>query len=213
MSDSTTARRGYHHGDLRARLVHEGLELLAEAGVSGFSVAKVAARAHVSSAAPYRHFPDRESLLAACATVVVGRLADRMAEAADAAGDDPVERLAATAGAYARYVAEGRVGMELLFAPGFHEPRFRDLHEGTRKFFDTLLPLVVAASGSDEFAGAMDLLEAHVSLAHGYATVLIQGSYPTAGRRPEDLTAPATEAARNLITGERLRHAAPPAAL
>ena len=56
---------GYHHGDLRAALIRTSFELLAECGLSKFSVAAVARRLGVSSAAPYRHFPDRDALLQA----------------------------------------------------------------------------------------------------------------------------------------------------
>jgi AcrR family transcriptional regulator len=54
----------YHHGDLRAELVRVSLDLIAEQGLEGFSVAKVAKLANVSPGAPYRHFATRESLLA-----------------------------------------------------------------------------------------------------------------------------------------------------
>jgi AcrR family transcriptional regulator len=200
VSDNT-ARRGYHHGDLRAQLIRDGLAVLAETGAGGFSVAKVAARAHVSSGAPYRHFDDREALLAACAAAVARRLADRLAEAAEAAGDDPVERLAATAGAYALYVAQHRVGLELIYADGFQDPRYRELHEAGRHFIDVLLPLATAASTADSVRAVIELLEAHLALAHGYATLQLQGTFGQYRRRPEDLPGLATTAARALILG------------
>lgn len=60
-------RKSYHHGNLREALIAEGLRLLAERGPQGFSLTEVARRAGVSSAAPYRHFADRESLVDAIA--------------------------------------------------------------------------------------------------------------------------------------------------
>jgi AcrR family transcriptional regulator len=62
---SISAKPGYHHGDLRATLVLTALEML-EAGET-FSLRAVARRAGVSTAAPYRHFPDREALESALA--------------------------------------------------------------------------------------------------------------------------------------------------
>ncbi len=62
---STSARPDYHHGDLRATLVLTALEML-ESGET-FSLRAVARRAGVSTAAPYRHFPDREALESALA--------------------------------------------------------------------------------------------------------------------------------------------------
>src|SRR4029079_661836 len=56
--------RGYHHGNLREALIRAALELIAEKGPAGFTFADAARWAGVSSAAPYRHFRDREALLA-----------------------------------------------------------------------------------------------------------------------------------------------------
>src|SRR5512147_915685 len=61
---SGEGRRSYHHGNLREALVRAALDLIAEKGVAGFTFADAARSAGVSSAAPYRHFRDREALLA-----------------------------------------------------------------------------------------------------------------------------------------------------
>ncbi len=57
-------RRGYHHGDLREALVRAALDLIAAKGPSGFTFADVARATGVSAAAPYRHFRDRDELMA-----------------------------------------------------------------------------------------------------------------------------------------------------
>lgn len=59
----------YHHGDLPAALVRAAMEMLAEDGSVDLSLRAVARRAGVSTAAPYRHFPDRMALLSAIAAV------------------------------------------------------------------------------------------------------------------------------------------------
>ena len=56
--------RGYHHGNLKEALVRAALELIAEKGPGGFTFADAARWAGVSPAAPYRHYRDREALLA-----------------------------------------------------------------------------------------------------------------------------------------------------
>ena len=56
--------RGYHHGNLREALIKAARELIAEKGPAGFTFADAARSAGVSPAAPYRHFRDREALLA-----------------------------------------------------------------------------------------------------------------------------------------------------
>src|SRR5436190_23375569 len=56
--------RGYHHGNLKEALLQAALGLIAEKGPAGFTFADAARSAGVSPAAPYRHFRDREALLA-----------------------------------------------------------------------------------------------------------------------------------------------------
>jgi len=56
--------RGYHHGNLKEALVRAALALIAEKGPAGFTFADAARWAGVSPAAPYRHYRDRDALLA-----------------------------------------------------------------------------------------------------------------------------------------------------
>ena len=65
MSWKRRAREGaYHHGNLREALIQAARELIKEKGPGGFTFADAARSAGVSPAAPYRHFRDREALLA-----------------------------------------------------------------------------------------------------------------------------------------------------
>jgi AcrR family transcriptional regulator len=56
--------RGYHHGNLRETLIRAALELIRDKGAAGFTFADAARWAGVSPAAPYRHFRDRDELIA-----------------------------------------------------------------------------------------------------------------------------------------------------
>src|SRR4029078_6676905 len=56
--------RGYHHGNLKEALTRAALELIAQKGPAGFTFAEAARWAGVSPAAPYRHFRDRDELIA-----------------------------------------------------------------------------------------------------------------------------------------------------
>lgn len=64
---STSDRRSYHHGDLRAALLQSALRLLDTEGADALSLRAVARHAGVSANAPYRHYEDKEALLAALA--------------------------------------------------------------------------------------------------------------------------------------------------
>lgn len=64
MSDKPVKEK-YHHGNLREALIEAGVRIIKEQGEDELSLRKVAAACGVSHAAPYAHFPDKESLLLA----------------------------------------------------------------------------------------------------------------------------------------------------
>nr|WP_026306318.1 TetR/AcrR family transcriptional regulator [Smaragdicoccus niigatensis] len=68
----------YHHGDLPSALVRAAVELLEEGGAGELSLRAAARRAGVSTAAPYRHFADREALLSEVAAVGYRELAQQL---------------------------------------------------------------------------------------------------------------------------------------
>src|ERR1700692_4639722 len=65
--DNRDGPRGYHHGNLKEALLRAALELIAQKGPGGFTFAEAARWAGVSPAAPYRHFRERDELLASIA--------------------------------------------------------------------------------------------------------------------------------------------------
>ena len=66
----------YHHGDLRATLVAEGLKQLESGGEAAISLRALAKSAGVSPNAPYRHFADKNSLMGVLAAEGFLRFAD-----------------------------------------------------------------------------------------------------------------------------------------
>lgn len=96
----------YHHGDLRAGLVEAARALVEANGPERLSLSDACRAAGVSTAAPYRHFPDKDALLHAVAEAGMDRHADRMREAAAA---HPVGSEAAIAALGQAYVAWARV--------------------------------------------------------------------------------------------------------
>ena len=85
--------KSYHHGNLRAELVEQAVGLAREKGPDGVVLREVARRAGVSHNAAYRHFTDRDELLAAVSEYGMAELADAMAKRLKAVrAKDPVER-------------------------------------------------------------------------------------------------------------------------
>lgn len=196
MSGGPRRRGRYHHGDLAPALIEAGLAQLGEHGPAAFSVAEVARRVGVSTAAPYRHFADRDTFLAAVAAYAAALLAIAMTEAVEGL-TDPAERLAAAAGAYAAVVAEHRVGLDMIFSPALRAVRDTDLAAGGRAVMSSLLDPSRELAGD----GALRLVEHVVALAHGYG-ILDADGFLTADRVTDESTAArARRAALALIAG------------
>ncbi|GAB2604408.1 TetR family transcriptional regulator [Paractinoplanes abujensis] len=177
----------YHHGDLRSALLAASFELLAEGGLAKFSVAAVARRLGVSSAAPYRHFPDRAHLLSAVSAVAARDL--RAAILADPAGG-----LLAVAGAYVRSVVRTGAGFPVIFAAELYAVPDDERREHTRALISTLLELAPGPTHTEAFRQ----VEATIAVAQGYVTLYCEGFFDSRSVPVDDLVARAVEAARAL---------------
>ena len=109
-----TPRDGYHHGNLREALVDAAVELAGTSGPEGVVLRAVTRHVGVSPNAAYRHFADREALLAEVSARAMGALTRSMAARQDAVTEqDPVDR------AVARLEAIGRGYVDFALAePG-----------------------------------------------------------------------------------------------
>ncbi|WP_033338828.1 TetR/AcrR family transcriptional regulator [Catenuloplanes japonicus] len=193
--------RGYHHGDLRAALIRASLELLAETGPEGFSVAQAARRAGVSSAAPYRHFPDREHLLSAVATVAATELAAHIAAAVDAAGDDPVDRFAAAGAAYVRHAVRTGAGFTVIFSTALSGVTDEARTEATRALMERWMDLATA-TGERPVQDSLHLIEEQIALAQGYTVLYTKGFFHRDLVPLEEIADRVTMGSRRLVTSD-----------
>lgn len=116
--DEHAGRRGYHHGNLREALVEAALRLIAEKGAGGFTFADAARAAGVSPAAPYRHFRDRDALIADVARRGFEQFATAL-EAAWADGrPDPFRAFEAIGRAYLKFAREEPAYYAAMFEAG-----------------------------------------------------------------------------------------------
>ncbi|MFF5083384.1 TetR/AcrR family transcriptional regulator [Actinoplanes sp. NPDC000266] len=206
----------YHHGDLRAALVEASFGVLADCGLQRFSVAAVARRIGVSTAAPYRHFPDRAHLLSAVSAAAARDLRTAIEAAAEKAGSDPAARMASVAGAYVRYVGRTGAGMSVIFANELYEVSDDERREQTRALMSTLLDLAAAAPGpagvssaagaspaagasAAGYPGAVRLLEATLAVAHGYVSLFAEGFFARGDLSLDGIAERATHAALTLL--------------
>jgi len=165
----------YHHGDLRAALVDVAISLIAERGVREFSLAEASRRLGVTVAAPYRHFADRDDLLAAVGMRALEEFAAALA-AEERDTDPPEQRLAALARAYVRFAGEQRPLFDTLFVAGIDKNRYPEFRRAFHALEDTFRACALEVCEHDARA-ADALMAATEATAHGHATLLLDGAF------------------------------------
>ena len=121
------SKRGYHHGNLRQALVDAALDLIAEKGPTGFTMAEAAKRADVSAAAPYRHFAGRDDLIAEVATQGYDLFADVLDYAYDGGKPSPLAAFEAVGRAYLAFARKYPGHYMAMFESGVSVNQTTDL--------------------------------------------------------------------------------------
>lgn len=106
----------YHHGDLREELLCAAGRLLEENNIASLSLRAVAKEVGVSHTAPYRHFKDKESLLAGIAGLGFDRLAAQMSKAVISNPGDPAAQLQESGHLYVQTALQYPQCTQLMFS-------------------------------------------------------------------------------------------------
>lgn len=139
----------YHHGNLRAVLIEEGVKLVEESGVNALTLREIGERAGVSRTAPYRHFADKAELLGAISEAGFAQFADALEAARDSVLGSFAARLDAMGIAYLRFAEEHRAYYEVMFGAHCAANRPPDGTEG-RRAFEVLEGFIRAGQASGE---------------------------------------------------------------
>ncbi|MBN1239952.1 MAG: TetR/AcrR family transcriptional regulator [Gammaproteobacteria bacterium] len=199
------AKETYHHGNLRAALLDAAERLLGENGVTGVSLRAVAKEAGVSHTAPYRHFQDKQSLLAALAEIGFARLRDAMYGVIDAYPEDPRRQLVESAAAYVRLATSSPEMNHLMFGGALPEDAASSgtLQETAQQAFQGLLDII----GNGIRAGLyverppLELASTAWSLVHGLAMLVSTGKLGRRGGENADPETLARRMAEHLLEG------------
>ncbi|MFT0171434.1 TetR/AcrR family transcriptional regulator [Paraburkholderia mimosarum] len=146
-SNSFTAPKPYHHGDLRRAIVETALAMLQEQKGWQFTLREIARRADVSHSAPYRHFADKPALLHELALIGFDRLRDKLGGALDPTSDAPAQ-LMALAYAHLGFGSANPDLYRLMFNTDAGEPF--DIHLDPRTQAPFLLVIEVLERGQRE---------------------------------------------------------------
>jgi AcrR family transcriptional regulator len=157
----------YHHGDLRPALLKAAGRILEKEGTGGLSLRELARRAGVSHNAPYRHFPDRDALLAALATEGFVQLDEHLAAHA---GQE-------SAAAYVRFALDNPQRFRLMFGGHIAYERYPELREKANAALGGLEKQFAQYGAQAATAAA-----AAWSLVHGLAHLLLDGHFQQENR-------------------------------
>lgn len=185
--------RGYHHGNLKEALVEAALNLIAEKGPAGFTFAEAARSAGVSPAAPYRHFRDRDELLASIAERGFQQFEERLSAAWDDGRPDTVTAFERLGKAYLAFARDEQPYYSAMFESGLPI----DSHPATMAASERAFAVIRAAA--ERLAAMVPpgvarppalMMALHIwSMSHGIASLFARGD---GARRklpmtPEDL--------------------------
>lgn len=183
-SDHRRGRRGYHHGNLREALIQGVLDLIAAKGPAGLTIAEAARAAGVSSAAPYRHFRDREALLAEVARRGFELFEAQLASAWNHGQPDPITAFGHMGAAYLGFARDEPAYYAAMFeagVPSDADPALRQAGDRAFAVVRDAAERVVALAAPAQRPPAL-MVALHLwSLAHGIASLFGRSD---AARRP-----------------------------
>jgi len=194
----------YHHGDLRRALIQGAIAAIAERDPSQLSLRAIARRIGVSHAAPYRHFTDKEALLAAVAEEGFRGLTAALHQSI-AANSHPLHQLEATGLAYVDYALSHPHHYRVMFGGCQGPPeRYPELEAAGEVAFQIMVELIATgqAAGAIRAGDPCELAQIAWAQVHGLAMLAIDGYLPCSSCSSErsigELAAAAT---RVLIEG------------
>ena len=169
---------GYHHGDLPRALLDAALHIVETQGTAALTLRAAARLAGVSQAAPYRHFANKEAILAAVAEDGFRSLMAAMRRAAGG-GDGPLERLRGVGLGYVTFATEHPSHFRVMFG---REMADRSAFPALRQIATETFNVVVDAISDCQRAGLVRSEEPPADLAltawssvHGLAALLVNG--------------------------------------
>lgn len=170
--------KSYHHGDLKNALIKAGVELLSKEGVSGLSLRKVAQHVGVSHNAPYSHFPDKQSLIAAISTEGFKQLYEELDTAISLYPDDPKRQIQEGAWAYVQFAMNNTDTFKIMFSGVLEkEKEYPAFVEISSKTFARVVDVVRACQEAGLLRAApVELVAVAVwGQIHGIISLMLEG--------------------------------------
>ncbi len=177
--------RSYHHGDLKTAMLEAALQLVRKKGPRGFTLNEASRTAGVSVSAPYNHFKDKDALL-----IEIVLLGNRTLEAELRAAADtvelPIEKLLAVYLAYVSFAERHADLFAVMFQSGIDKTPYAEVQASAVKAFEVAAELAAQIEPAPASAGQLAL--AIWTMAHGFATLRVEGAIAGVGTPEAELS-------------------------
>jgi AcrR family transcriptional regulator len=169
--------RSYHHGNLKEVLLDAARKLIEQYGPAGFSLTEAARLAGVSPAAPYRHFRDRDALLAEVARNGFERFAAKLDMAWNNGIPTPLSAFENLGRAYVAFAREEPASYAVMFEAALGPSEDANLKAAAERAFDVLQRASAALCRTlpPDRRPPLRLMSLHVwALSHGVADLFVE---------------------------------------
>ncbi|MBC7474603.1 MAG: TetR/AcrR family transcriptional regulator [Candidatus Sericytochromatia bacterium] len=169
----------YHHGDLKKALLEAGLKILKNDGAHNLSLREIAKVAGVSHTAPYRHFKNKEEIIASLAEEGFILLKNNLEQVIERYRDNPREQIFNAGKVYLKVAIENPEYFNIMFG-GFinDQTKYENLEKVSAQAFDRFVYIIRAGQKSEMIRedDPKEITLAIWSMLHGLSTLLINRS-------------------------------------
>ncbi|MEQ1695122.1 MAG: TetR/AcrR family transcriptional regulator [Hyphomicrobiaceae bacterium] len=168
----------YHHGELRESLIRATRQLVVEKGAENFSLADACRLAGVSTAAPYRHFRDKDEILEEIVARGFDDMAERSGRALLAHGAGTLAGIIAMGQAYVAFAKEETPIFRLMFGQDPVLKKAVEVRAQGQACLAKVIMAVEAYCAANGVKGDASFIAVKLwTFVHGAASLLIDGDY------------------------------------
>jgi AcrR family transcriptional regulator len=198
-SAAVQAKSAYHHGDLKEALIQAAYELVSNNGAENFALADACRLAGVSTAAPYKHFRDRNEVLELVIERAFDEMDRRSMAAVEEAGAGTLAGIVAMGHAYVRFAVDEQRLFRLMFGQNPVLKKAEGVEEDGAKCFGNVIEQISIYCARNGVDGDPRAIAIRLwTFVHGAASLLIDEDYQVVA--PDlDVEAMIAEVAPNLL--------------
>ncbi|MGI9463434.1 MAG: TetR/AcrR family transcriptional regulator [Aestuariivirgaceae bacterium] len=177
-SAAVQVKSRYHHGDLKEAMVLASYDLVRRDGAENFKLSDACHQAGVSTAAPYKHFRDRNEVLELVMGMGFDEMTRRSMAAVEDAGVATLAGMIAMGHAYVRFAVEEQRLFRLMFGQHPLLKKASSVEDGGMKCFGSVIEQVALYCERHNVPGDPETIAVRLwTFVHGAASLLIDEDY------------------------------------